>query len=211
MSLRIAILVSGRGSNMTAILDAIDAGQLDAEVALVFSNNADAPALITATKRGIPTSVISHRGIPREHHEQQVLKLLKDSGKIDFVVLAGYMRILSENFLRGFKDENLGVYRVINIHPSLLPSFPGTHGYEEAFEYGVRMAGITVHLVDEKVDHGPILAQECFPRLPEDDLESFKARGLALEHKLFPRVLQDISKNGISLLSPASKKLMGVQ
>lgn len=201
MSLKIAILVSGRGSNMSSILDAIDAGHLDAEVRLVFSNNPDAPALNIAKKRGVETAAISHRGIPREHHEQQVLRRIKECGDIDFVVLAGYMRILSENFLRAFKDEKLGVFRVINIHPSLLPAFPGAHAYDEAFAYGVRLSGITVHLVDEKVDHGPILAQECFERLPGDDLESFKARGLAVEHKLFPRVLQEISKNGIQLVS----------
>jgi len=198
MSLKIAILVSGRGSNMTAILDAIDVGTLDAKVALVFSNNIDAAALATAAARGIPTASLSHRGIPREHHEQQVLKILSEH-EFDFIVLAGYMRVLSANFLRAFKDER-GFFKVINIHPSLLPAFPGTHGYEEAFDYGVRLSGITVHLVDEQVDHGPILAQESFPRLPEDNLEAFKSRGLALEHKLFPKVLQDISSNGISLL-----------
>lgn len=199
MSLNIAILVSGRGSNMTAILDAIEAGKLDAKVALVFSNNADAPALITAQKRGIPTACLSHRGIPREHHEQQVLHILSQH-KIDYLVLAGYMRVLSPSFLRAFKNDSQGYYRVINIHPSLLPSFPGTHAYEDAYNYGVRLSGITVHLVDEKVDHGPILAQETFPRLEDDDIESFKARGLALEHRLLPQVLDDIAKNGIKLL-----------
>jgi formyltetrahydrofolate-dependent phosphoribosylglycinamide formyltransferase len=204
MSLKIAILVSGRGSNMTAILDAIDAGELDAKVALVFSNNTDAPALATAAARGIPTASLSHRGIPREHHEQQVLKILSEYD-FDFIVLAGYMRVLSPNFLRSFKDER-GFFKVINIHPSLLPAFPGTHGYEEAFEYGVRLSGITVHLVDEQVDHGPILAQESFPRLPEDDLEAFKSRGLALEHKLFPKVLQDIASHGINLLKSKNEQ-----
>lgn len=198
MSLKLAILVSGRGSNMNAVLDAIESGKLDAEVKLVFSNNPDAQALITARKRGIETATLSHRGIPREHHEQQVLQIL-DRYEIDFLLLAGYMRVLSENFLRAFKHEG-GYYRIINIHPSLLPAFPGAHAYEEAFDYGVRLSGITVHLVDEKVDHGPILAQECFERLPEDNLESFKARGLSLEHKLLPEVLQRIAKHGVELL-----------
>lgn len=230
MSLRLAILVSGRGSNMNAILDAIDEKKLDAEVAVVFSNNADALALRNAEKRGIKTASLSHKGIPREHHERQVLQILQSCGHIDYVILAGYMRILSLNFLHAFKDESKDIYRVINIHPSLLPAFPGAHGYEDAFDYGVRVAGITVHLVDEKVDHGPILAQVTFPRLDDDDIETFKTRGLALEHQLFPAVLQDIAKNGIRILSSkrkdaaaqsaaadnsqketASKKLMEVQ
>lgn len=196
MSLSLAILVSGRGSNMSAIIDAIDAGTLDAKIAVVFSNNPDAPALANAAKKSIPTAALSNRGIPREHHEQQLLRILSEY-KIDYLVLAGYMRVLSPNFLRTFKDP-AGFYRVINIHPSLLPAFPGAHGYEEAFSYGVRVSGITVHLVDEKVDHGPILAQATFPRLPEDDLEAFKSRGLALEHKLFPEVLQQIAEHGVS-------------
>ena len=186
---------------MSSILDAIEVGKLDAELRLVFSNNPDAPALDIARKKGIETAALSHKSIPREHHEQQVLRILKERGELDFIVLAGYMRILSENFLRGFKDERLGIYRVINIHPSLLPAFPGAHAYEDAFAYGVRLSGITVHLVDEKVDHGPILAQECFERLPQDSLDEFKARGLAVEHRLFPQVLQEISKNGIQLLN----------
>lgn len=195
MSLNIAILVSGRGSNMTAILDAIDAGTLDAKVQLVFSNNPDAAALITAQKRGVPTAFLSHKGIAREHHEQQLIALLSQYD-LHCIVLAGYMRVLSPNFLRAYKDER-GFYRVVNIHPSLLPAFPGANAYEDAFDYGVPISGITVHLVDEKVDHGPILAQETFPRLPEDDLEAFKARGLVIEHRLYPQVLQEISTNGV--------------
>ncbi len=205
MPLRLAILVSGRGSNMNAILDAIEQGKLDAEVAVVFSNNADALALRNAEKRGIKTASLSHKGIPREHHERQVLQILQECGHIDYVILAGYMRILSWNFLHAFKDDSKDIYKVINIHPSLLPAFPGAHGYEDAFDYGVRVAGITVHLVDEKVDHGPILAQETFSRLDDDDIETFKARGLALEHQLFPKVLQDIASNGIKILSSKRK------
>ncbi len=199
MSLKLAILVSGRGSNMTAIIDAIEAGKLDATLAIVFSNNPNAQALSIAESRGIPTASYSHKGLTREAHEQEVLRILSQF-EYDFVVLAGYMRVLSESFLQALKDER-GFYRVINIHPSLLPAFPGAHGYEEAFNYGVRVSGITVHLVDEKVDHGPILAQESFPRFENDDIDSFKSRGLALEHKLFPQVLQEISKNGIKFIS----------
>ncbi len=195
MSLTLAILVSGRGSNMTAILQAIAERRLDAEVKIVFSNNADAPALATARGYSIATASIPHKGLPREAHEEKLLEVLRPL-EVDFVVLAGYMRILSPRFLREFKHEQ-GYFRVINIHPSLLPAFPGAHGYEEAFEYGVRVSGITVHLVDERVDHGPILAQMAFGRLSDDTLESFKSRGLKLEHKLFPEVLQNIARNGV--------------
>lgn len=195
MSLKLAILVSGRGSNMTAILQAIAEQRLDAEVSLVFSNNSDAPALDTARGYATPVASVPHRGLTREAHEEKILELLRPLG-VDFVVLAGYMRILSSHFLREFKHPD-GYYRVINIHPSLLPAFPGAHGYEEAFNYGVRVSGITIHLVDERVDHGPILAQMAFGRLPDDTLESFKSRGLKLEHKLFPEVLQNISRNGV--------------
>lgn len=183
---------------MGAIIEAIERQELDASVQLVFSNNPEAEALKKAQKHGLHCASISHKGIAREHHEKQLLGLLS-AYEIDFLVLAGYMRVLSESFLREFKDAD-GYYRIINIHPSLLPAFPGAHAYEDAFAACVRLSGITVHLVDEKVDHGPILAQEAFARLEEDDLESFKARGLALEHKLLPRVLQEISEGRISLL-----------
>jgi formyltetrahydrofolate-dependent phosphoribosylglycinamide formyltransferase len=198
MPLRLAILVSGRGSNMTAIFEAIEAGRLDAAVKLVFSNNPAAPALAVAAERGIKTCALSHRGMTRQEHEQKVWEILAPY-QIDFVILAGYMRVLSPAFLRHFKDER-GFFRVLNIHPSLLPAFPGAHAYEEAYDYGVRLSGITVHLVDEQVDHGPILAQESFKRLPQDDLDSFKARGLAVEHRLFPQVLQEISLHGVCLI-----------
>lgn len=200
MSLKLAILVSGRGSNMTAILQAIQARQLDAEVCLVFSNNPDAPALETATQFGVKTASISHKGLGRIEHEQKVLELLRPLS-VDFLVLAGYMRIVSASFLREFSSDDGTYYRVINIHPSLLPAFPGAHGYEDAFEYGVKLSGITVHLVDERVDHGPILAQRSFERLADDTVETFKARGLKLEHQLLPEVLQSIATNGVQFFA----------
>ena len=184
---------------MTAILDAIQAGKLDARAVLVFSNNPQAEALATAAERGIETASLCHRGMPREEHEQKLLEILARYD-FNFLVLAGYMRVLSPGFLHSFKDAR-DFYRIINIHPSLLPAFPGAHAYEDAFNYGVRLSGITVHLVDEKVDHGPILAQASFPRLGDDNLSAFKARGLALEHKLYPEVLQEISLNGVSLIA----------
>lgn len=229
MSLSLAILVSGRGSNMSAILDAIKSGALDATVSVVFSNNPEAKALEIAAAHGISIESLSHKGMSREEHEKSVLQILSKY-KIDFVVLAGYMRVLSPCFLRAFKgtaahlDEAANgaspgeqlrrpdgppctpapltfdpaeLYRIINIHPSLLPSFPGAHAYEDAWEAGVPASGITIHLVDELVDHGPILHQDSFQRLAGDNIDTFKARGLALEHKLFPAVLHEISKKGI--------------
>lgn len=198
MSIKLAVLVSGRGSNMAAILEAISENRLDARVQLVISNNADAPALETAATFGVPSRAVASKGLSRLEHERLVIEQLSQFD-LDFVVLAGYMRILTPWFLGHFK-ERAGYYKVINIHPSLLPAFPGKSAYEDAFAYGVRLSGITVHLVDNEVDHGPILAQEVFPRLPDDSLESFKARGLAVEHKLYPQVLESISRQGIKLL-----------
>ncbi len=198
MSIRLAILVSGRGSNMESILRAIKDGELDAKVEIVLSNNPEALALVTARKYGVHAIAVDNKGLSREEHEKRVLAELANYD-IDLVVLAGYMRILTSNFLQQFKHKE-GYFKVINIHPSLLPAFPGANAYEDAFKYGVLVSGITVHLADEKVDHGPILAQETFSRLESDTLESFKARGLAVEHKLYPKVLQSIAKNGIRLL-----------
>lgn len=197
MPIAIAILISGRGSNMKAILEAIARGELDARVSVVLSNNPTAPGLEIAAVHGVPTVCVPSKGKTREQHEKEVIETLKNY-EIDYVVLAGYMRVLTPLFLSAFKSPE-GYFRVINIHPSLLPAFPGASGYEDAFAAGVTKSGITIHLVDEEVDHGPILAQAEFDRLPDDTVETFKARGLALEHQLFPRVLQQIATQGIKL------------
>lgn len=196
MSINIAVLASGRGSNLEAILEAIAQGKLDAKVQLVLVNVPTAGAIDIATRYGVATAVVPNAGLSRNEHEEKVIAELKKH-QLDFIVLAGYMRVLSPNLLAHFKDSR-GFFKVINIHPSLLPSFPGIRGYEEAFEYGVKTAGVTVHLVDEKVDHGPILAQATFARSEDDTLESFKARGLRIEHDLYPQVLQTIAKEGVS-------------
>lgn len=188
---------------MKAILDAVRARELDAKVQLVFSNNADAGALEIARQYEVPVMAIASKGKPREQHEQEVLDCLAKY-ELDFVVLAGYMRVLTPRFLQAFR-HSAGYFRVINIHPSLLPAFPGANAYEDAFNYGIKVSGITIHLVDEKVDHGPILAQETFARLEDDTLESFKSRGLALEHSLYPKVLQQISQHGIESLIGTSR------
>jgi phosphoribosylformylglycinamidine synthase II/formyltetrahydrofolate-dependent phosphoribosylglycinamide formyltransferase len=199
LSIKIAVLVSGRGSNLEAILNACKAG-INVEVAVVASNNPDSYGLKIARKHGIETIAIDHRGLSRKEHDRRMAAALLPY-EPDFVVLAGYMRILSTEFLSQFRGD--GYFRVINIHPSLLPAFPGKSAYEDAFNYGVKISGITVHLVDEQVDHGSILAQAIFPRLPDDSLESFQTRGLAVEHKIYPDVLAAIAKQGIgSLLMP---------
>jgi len=195
MPLNIAVFVSGRGSNLEAIFKAIQEGKLDAQVKAVVSNESDVRALEIARQYGIEPIVIPSVRLSRQQHEMRVEESLANL-QIDYVVLAGYMRILSPSFLQGFHDSR-GFNRVINIHPSLLPAFPGTNAYEDAFNYGVKTSGITVHLVDDKVDHGPILAQEPFNRLPEDSLEDFKARGLAVEHRLYPAVIQQLAEGKI--------------
>lgn len=199
MSIKIAVFVSGRGSNLNAIIQAVEDGDLDAEIVRVISNDPEAQALTIAAQHGIETFALSHKGLKRREHEEKVLEHLKDLS-IDYIVLAGYMRVLSSHFLKAFKHKD-GYFRVVNIHPSLLPAFPGINGYEEAFNYGVKVSGVTVHLVDEKVDHGPILAQVPFPRFAEDTLDSFCARGLSVEHSLYPSVLQQIAESGIEDLN----------
>ncbi|HEY9714369.1 MAG TPA: phosphoribosylglycinamide formyltransferase [Chroococcales cyanobacterium] len=199
MSLQLVVFVSGRGSNLEAILKAIAERRLDARVNLVVSNDPQAKALDIAREHNVPTAAISNQGLSRKEHEEKVLAALKEVD-FDFIVLAGYMRILSAEFLRPFLDRR-GYYRIINIHPSLLPAFPGKNAYELAFNYGVKISGITVHLIDEQVDHGAILAQESFQRLPGDTLETFTRRGLAVEHELYPRVLNEIAKHGIEIAS----------
>jgi len=192
MSLTIAILVSGRGSNLGAILNAVKAGRLNAKVAAIVSNKEGVGAIEIAKRFGLEVKVIPSGGLSREEHEKLVFNYLKEF-EIDYVVLAGYMRILSPYLLRKYEDER-GFYRVVNIHPSLLPAFPGKDAYQDAFQYGVKLSGITIHLVDEDIDHGPILAQEAFPRLPGDTLDEFRGRGLAIEHVLYPAVLQQLAE-----------------
>lgn len=204
MSITIAILVSGRGSNMKAILEAAQRGELSARVAVVVSNNPEAPALEIARDYGVKAVAIPHRGLSRQEHERLLVAELKRH-QVDYVVMAGYMRVLTPDFLQEFRHPD-GYFKVINIHPSLLPAFPGAHAYEDAFAYGVRVSGITVHLVDEQVDHGPILAQEAFERFPEDTLETFKQRGLQIEHRLYPAVLEQIARCGVPVLVHTDKQ-----
>src|SRR5258708_2091138 len=172
----LGILLSGRGSNFVAIADSIAASRIpDARIAVVISNRADAPGLEIGRERGFNALVISSKGKPREEHDREVVTALLDN-RVDLVCLAGYMRLLSPWFVRQFPQ------RILNIHPSLLPAFPGLEAQEQAFAYGVKIAGCTVHFVDEELDHGPIVVQKAVPVLDSDNEHSLAARILEQEH-----------------------------
>lgn len=184
MSRTLGVLISGRGSNLQAILDAIAAGRLDARVGVVVSNQADARGLERAEAAGVPTAVVSHKDYAsREAFDEAVLARLNQHD-VDVVCLAGFMRILSPVLVRAFSN------RVLNIHPSLLPAFVGLHAQRQAVEHGVKVSGCTVHLVDEELDHGPILAQASVRVEESDSEESLSARILEQEHKLYPEAIQ---------------------
>lgn len=172
---RLGILVSGRGSNFIAIAENIAAGKLDARLAIVISNRADAPAIDAAKTRGIPCVVIPSKGKERAAHDAEVVAALKNADA-DLVCLAGYMRLLSADFVRAFPG------RILNIHPSLLPAFPGLDAQKQAFEAGTQMTGCTVHFVDDQLDHGQIILQKTVPVLPGDDVDRLSARILEQEH-----------------------------
>jgi phosphoribosylglycinamide formyltransferase-1 len=172
----LGILLSGRGSNFVAIADSIDAGRIpDARIAVVISNRADAPGIATARQRGLNAMVIPSQGKPREQHDREVVAALQQNS-IDLICLAGYMRLLSSWFVQQFPR------RILNIHPSLLPAFPGLEAQEQAFAYGVKVSGCTVHFVDEELDHGAIIVQKPVPVLDTDDEHTLAARILEQEH-----------------------------
>jgi phosphoribosylglycinamide formyltransferase-1 len=173
---RLGILLSGRGSNFRAIADAIAQRRLpDAEIAVVVSNRRDAPGIAFARSAGLPAEVIEARGRPRAEHDAEIIACLR-AHQVDLVCLAGYMRLLSADFVRAFP------LRILNIHPSLLPAFPGLDAQAQALAYGVEVAGCTVHFVDEELDHGVIVLQKAVPVLAEDDEHSLSARILTQEH-----------------------------
>ncbi len=199
MTLPLVVFVSGSGSNLQAILDAIESKALDAELRLVLSNKPGVRALERAAAAGVPTCVRSHRDFPsREAFDAELAKrareALGDGGHRGLVVLAGFMRILTPTFIAAFQD------RVINIHPALLPAFPGTHAQKQALDHGVAITGCTVHLVDAGTDTGRILAQAAVPVLPEDDEESLTARILRREHQLLPTVLQGLATGSLRIV-----------
>src|SRR6266403_2919077 len=170
------ILLSGRGSNFVAIADSIDAGRIpDARIAIVISNRTGAPGIESARKRGLKALVIPSKGKDRETHDREVVEALKEH-KVDLICLAGYMRLLSPWFVQQFP------HRILNIHPSLLPAFPGLEAQQQAFAYGVKVSGCTVHFVDEELDHGAIIVQKTVPVQDSDDEHSLVARILEQEH-----------------------------
>jgi phosphoribosylglycinamide formyltransferase-1 len=176
MKSRIGILLSGRGSNFVALADSVDSARIpNSEIALVLSNREGAPGIDRAKERGLPTRVISSKGLERETYDRQVVAALQES-KVDLICLAGYMRLLSPGFIQAFPQ------RILNIHPSLLPAFPGLDAQHQAFDYGVKIAGCTVHLVDEQLDHGVIILQRTVPVHETDDAHALSARILAEEH-----------------------------
>ncbi|MBM4387050.1 MAG: phosphoribosylglycinamide formyltransferase [Deltaproteobacteria bacterium] len=183
---KLCILVSGRGTNMQSLIEASAEKRLDATIALVLSNKEEAPALEKARRAGIATAVVNHREYEsRESFEEKMAEII-DSHGVDFVILAGFMRVLTPLFIRHYKG------RIINIHPALLPSFPGVNAQKQAFEYGVKWTGVTVHFVDEGVDTGPIIAQMPFEIKDGDTVESLAERMLAGENRLFPEAVQKV-------------------
>jgi phosphoribosylglycinamide formyltransferase 1 len=180
---RLGVLLSGRGSNFLAIAEAIAQGRLkQAEIAIVISNRSDAPGIAAAHSLGFPTQVIESRGRQRAEQDAEIIAAL-EAHRVDLVCLAGYMRLLSPQFVRAFPQ------RILNIHPSLLPAFPGLDAQSQALAYGVTISGCTVHFVDEELDHGVIVLQKTVPVLPQDDQPTLAARILAQEHVAYTEAI----------------------
>tara|TARA_A100001037_G_scaffold97854_1_gene89302 strand:+ start:51 stop:698 length:648 start_codon:yes stop_codon:yes gene_type:complete len=192
--LRVAVLLSGRGSNLQALIDACGAPDFPAEIIHVISNNPDAVGLLRAQDAGIGTSVLNHREYEtREAFDTEVTRVLEDANA-ELVCLAGFMRILTEGFVSHWTD------RLLNIHPSLLPSFKGLDAQQQALDAGVKLAGCSVHFVRPGVDEGPIIAQAAVPVLDDDDAKALSARILALEHRLYPRVVRLIAEGRVTVV-----------
>jgi phosphoribosylglycinamide formyltransferase-1 len=186
----VGVLISGRGSNLQALIDAAAEGRLGGTIAVVISNVAGAPGLARARAAGIPALVLDHRGRSREDHDRAMLDALR-AHEVDLVCLAGYMRLLSPVLLRAYPG------RILNVHPSLLPAFPGREAVRQAWEHGVRVTGATVHVVDEGLDSGPILLQEAVPVLEDDTEEALAARVLEAEHRIYPRAVRLVLEEGV--------------
>ncbi len=196
--LQLGVLVSGSGSNLQAILDAIRKGRLNASVRLVLSNKPKVFALDRAERAGVPAAVVRHKDFDsREAFDCALVQALREAG-VEWVVLAGFMRLLTPAFLEAFP------YRVLNIHPALLPAFPGVDAQQQAIDYGVRISGCTVHFVDAGTDTGPILAQSVVDVRDDDTRDSLAARIIAREHQLFPQVLQWIADGRVHVTPPVA-------
>lgn len=193
MTLPIGVLVSGSGSNLQSLIDRIEDGALDAEIKLVFSNKEGAFGLERAKRHGIPTASLSHKNFEsREDFDAAMVGLLRAAGA-EAVVMAGFMRIVTSTFLDAFPGK------VLNIHPALLPSFPGAHAQADASGYGVRLSGCTVHFVDEKTDHGPIVIQAAVPARPGEGGDELGARILKLEHRILPQAVHWLATGRLSV------------
>jgi phosphoribosylglycinamide formyltransferase-1 len=196
----LGILLSGRGSNFVAIADSIDAGRIpDAQIAIVISSRTNAPGMETARQRGLRALVIPSTGKDREAHDREVVAALKEL-KVDLVCLAGYMRLLSPWFVQQFSQ------RILNIHPSLLPAFPGLEAQQQAFAYGVRVSGCTVHFVDEELDHGAIIVQKTVPVLDTDDEHSLSERILAQEHVAYSEAIRIVLEGNYEVVGRRLRK-----
>jgi phosphoribosylglycinamide formyltransferase 1 len=191
---KLGILLSGRGSNFLAIADSIAAGRLpEAEIAVVISNRAEAPGIAAARERGLPALAIEAKGRKRAEHDAEIVDALREHD-VDLVCLAGYMRLLSPEFVRAFPQ------RILNIHPSLLPAFPGLDAQRQALEYGVHCTGCTVHFVDEELDHGVIILQRTVPVLPGDDEATLAARILEQEHRAYSEAIARVLSGNYAIV-----------
>ena len=189
---KIGILISGRGSNMVALIDAIRAGHIDAEASVVISNIETAAGLEKARERGVETLFINHKGRSREEHDREVAAEMKRRG-VELVCLAGYMRLVSADFIRAFEN------RILNIHPSLLPAFPGLDAQRQTIEHGVKITGCTVHIVDEELDHGPIVLQRAVEVRDDDTVETLSARILEQEHIAYAEAVRRVLAPGFRI------------
>jgi phosphoribosylglycinamide formyltransferase-1 len=189
---KIGVLISGRGSNLQALMDAARAASLGGEIAVVISNKEEAPGLDRARRAGLPAVFRDHRGRQREEYDREMGQILTSHG-VDLVCLAGYMRLLSPPFIHAFAG------RIVNVHPSLLPAFPGLEAQRQAWEHGAKVSGATVHLVDDGLDSGPIVAQEAVAVEESDTCESLASRILAAEHRIYPKAVRLLLERGYRL------------
>lgn len=191
--MNLGVLVSGRGSNLQAIINAIESGKLKANISLVVSDRETAYALERCRRHGVPHVVIKRKDFKsKEEFERKIIERLKDAG-VELVVLAGFMRVLSPDFIKAFP------MRIINIHPSLIPAFQGLNAQRQALEYGAKITGCSVHFVNEELDNGPVIVQACVPVLPEDTEESLSERILSYEHRILPQAIKWIIEGRIKV------------
>ncbi len=197
--LKIAVFASGGGTNLQSIIDHCEDNKIDAEIVAVVSNKINAYAVERAKNHNITTIIVESKKFKdRNEHEAEIIKQLAPYNP-ELLVFAGYMRLVTPDFIRHYYNKEKNLPGIINIHPALLPSFPGTSGYEDAFDYGVKYSGITIHFIDEGVDTGPIVLQETFPRNDSDTLEEFKKRGLSIEHRLYPMAIRLYAHNKLKI------------